>query len=259
MSGETVRVTHADKAHDVLSMLCPLADPETGTLMGFDGRLWPTDEPTARTALALLPPRTLQTLAGDFPAATPAARHQICEAVGMLASTVADGFMSQEKREDDGEMSLGAACSIMSANVANTLAYREVLDGICDDQGDELRDNALPVALKVFETGEVPKPPEDATEDTEAFALAALPQIDYLAADDDLRERAGAFLMTFVLAYERNLPYLGWASMHEPADPVAAFAREHLTDPGRWAAAVREQSTFDPAALRSALGEAPRT
>lgn len=239
-------------------MLCPLADPETGTLMGFDGRLWPTDEPTARTALGLLPPRTLQTLAGDFPEATPAARRQICEAVGMLASTVADGLGAHSSEVPEGDMPLGAACGIMSANVANTLAYRKVLDGICGDRDEELRDNALPVALKVFETGEVPRPPQDADEDTEAYALAALPQIDYLAASPEVRERAGAFLMTFVLAYERNLQYLGWACMHEPADPISSFAREHLGDPERWATAVREHGTLDPTALRPALRESRR-
>ncbi|WP_138442388.1 hypothetical protein [Sinomonas susongensis] len=247
-------MTHADEAHSVLSMLCPLADPETGILMGFDGRLWPTDEPTARTALALLPPRTLRTLADDFPEATPPARRQICEAVGMLASTVADSIENHGSAQREGTMALGAACGIMSANVANTLAYREVLDGICGDGDEDLRDTALPVALKVFETGEVPQPPRDAREDTEAFALASLPQIDYLAADTEVRKRAGAFLMTFVLAYESNVPYLGWTCMHEPADPVSSFAREHLNDPGRWADAVREHRTFDPDALRPELG-----
>ena len=243
-------MTHADEAHSILSMLCPLSDPETGTLLGFDGRLWPTDEPTSRTALALLPRPTLETLAQEFPSATPAARHQIGEAVGMLASTVADGFPPSASREDEAEVPLGAACRIMTANVANTLAYRQVLDGVCDDG---LRNNALPVGLKIFETGEVPRPPEGTTEDTEAFAFAALPQIDYLAADPELRERAGAFLMAFVLAYECDLPYFGWTCMHEPADPVSAFAREHLDDPRRWADAVREHRTLDPEALRRVL------
>lgn len=250
-------MTHADEAHKVLSMLCPLADPETGTLLGFDGRLWPTDEPAARTALALLPPRTLRTLAGEFPEASPAARRQICEAVGMLASTVADALEDAGGEEPEESVPLGAACGVMAANVGNALAYRGVLDGVCRDSDQDLRDIALPVALKVFETGELPRPPEDDDEDTEAFALAALPQIDYLSANPEVRDRAGAFLMAFVLAYERNLPYRGWTCMHEPADPVSSFARQHLHDPRRWAAAVREYGTLDPAELRPALGETP--
>lgn len=244
-------MTVADEAHTILSMLCPLADPETGALMGFDGRLWPTDEPTTRTALALLPRHTLQALARDFPDASLPARHQIGEAVGMLASTVADGLVQFVEQDDGGErVPLGSGCRIMSANVANTLAYREILDGVCEDG---LRHTALPVALKVFETGELPQPPRDAAEDTEAYAFEALPQVDYLDADPGLRERAGAFLMAFVLAYECDVPYVGWASMHEPIDPVAELAKEHIADPGRWAAAVREHATLDPSALRPVL------
>jgi hypothetical protein len=142
----------------------------------------------------------------------------------------------------------------MTANVGNVLAYREVLDGVCGDGIENgLRDNALPVALKVFETGAVPRPPQDAVEDTEAFAFAALPQIDYLAADTELRERGGAFLMAFVLAHECHLPYHGWACIDEPADRVSAFAREHLENPQRWADAVRENRTLDPAVLGAAI------
>lgn len=247
-------MTHADEAHTILSMLCPLADPENGTLLGFDGRLWPTDGATALTALALLPRPTLEELARRFPDATPAARHQIGEAVGMLASTVADGFAHPERGEEKASAPFGAACRIMTANVGNVLAYSEVLDGVCGDGIENgLRDNALPVALKVFETGEVPRPPQNPVEDTEAFAFASLPQIDYLAADAELRERAGAFLMAFVLAHECNLPYSGWACIDEPADRVSAFAREHLEDPRRWADAVREHRTLDPAVLGTVI------
>lgn len=249
-------MTQADEAHAVLTMLCPLADPENGTLMGFDGRLWPTDGPTALTALALLPRPTLDLLARHFPEATPAARHQIAEAVGMLASTVADGFAHPEMGEDLASAPFGAACRIMTANVGNVLVFSDILDGVCGDADDSsLRDGVLPVALKVFETGEIPLPPEDASEDTEALAFAALPQIDYLDADPELRERAGAFLMAFVLAHQCRLPYREWARFDEPADSVSAFARGHLAEPGRWAAAVREHRSMDPDILRPVLGD----
>lgn len=228
-----------------LSLLCPLSDPETGTLLRFDGTFWPTDEPTSMTALGLLPDAAVHLLLEDFPRAARPARHHVGAAVERLAAAVED---HRGVRGSDWS-ALPSACAALKADVANALAYREVLDAVSgtdDDPG--LRESTLPAALTAFETGEWPADsPEEGT--------AALVTTDYLSAERDLRERAGAFLMAFALAPECPDGPARLSSADEPGDSVTAFARGHLHQPHLYADAVRERRTLDPQALAPAIAQ----
>lgn len=245
----------APDLHALLAMLCPLSDPETGVLVASDGLPWPADAPTTLAALCLLPEATLEALASDYPTASRSAREHISGCVGMLAATLAEAIQRAGNAQAPRIPPRGTAYRAIAADVSNALAFAKVLDGILGAERDGARrGNTLPVALKVFETGTLPQPVADAAEDTEAFVSSVFPSTDYLAADRDLRERAGAYLMLFVLASECGLPCGRWEPLGSPPEAEAAFAREHLHDPARWAAAVREHRTLDPEELRPALG-----
>ena len=236
-----------------LSRLCPLSDPETGTLVGFDGRFWPVDEPTALTALGLLPLPALQSLTVDFPQATRAARHQIAEGAETLADTTATWLDHQRTDGVADALGLRSTCQAMAAYVSNALAYREVLDAVCgtDDDGEGLREAILPAALATFEAGVLPSP--DDSDRTAGGAGGPLPGTDYFAVDGGLRERAGAYLMAFALASECDEPVTPLATGRDETDSVTAFARAHVHQPERYADAVREHRTLDPHVLGPAI------
>ncbi|AMM33418.1 hypothetical protein SA2016_2753 [Sinomonas atrocyanea] len=228
-----------------LSLLCPLSDPETGTLLRFDGTFWPTDEPTSMTALGLLPDAAVHRLVEEFPQAARPARHHVGTAVEMLAAAVED-YRGTRGRDWS---ALPSACAALRADVANALAYREVLDAVCGAEDDDgWRESALPVALAAFETGEAPT-------ETHEEGTAALVTTDYLTAERDVRERAGAFLMAFTLAPECPSAPPRMSSAGEPDGPVTAFAREHLHQPRLYAEAVRAQRTLDPQALAPVIAQ----
>jgi hypothetical protein len=232
-----------------LSLLCPLSDPETGTLLRFDGTFWPTDEPTSMTALGLLPDAAVHLLVADFPQAARAARHHLGTAVETLAAAV------EEYRDIRGRdwAALPSACAALKADVANALAYREVLDAVSGtEDGLGLRETTLPIALTAFETGEAPADLGDSVGDD---GTAPLVTTDYLTADQDLRERAGAFLMAFSLAAECPDAPQRLAGAGDPGDPVTGFAREHLHQPHLYAEAVRAQRTLDPRALAPVIAQ----
>lgn len=254
MEGQDEGVGDAQELSTLLGMLCPLSDPETGQPISFDGRVWPTDTATTLTTLCALPERTRAALRGRFPALSLAAREHLTESVGTLAGTVADTISAKASTGSGRLVPPGAACRALAVNVSNALAFAPLLDGLFGSESEDgVRSNMMPVALKVFETGALPHPAADASEDADAFVHSVFPLTDYLAADDGLRRQAGAYLMAFSLAFECNLQYTEWASLAEPPEAVTALAREHLDDPGRWAAAVRANGTLDARVLRDAL------
>lgn len=234
-------------------MLCPLTDPETGGPVSFDGRPWPADLDSTLTALGLLSEQTLDTLITDFPTASVAAREHLGESVGMLASAVAN-WLCTPVGPDGEHPAVGPVCCALVNNVANSLAFRVVLDGLFGPEGEPgLRGNQMPVALKAFETGDIPRPPRTAEEDTDEFTAAVFPAIDYLSVNPRLREKAAAHLMAFSLSYECHLPYTDWRTLSTPPRGVEAFFRAHLHEPERVAAAVRARRTLNPVELSAAL------
>ncbi|WP_413248741.1 hypothetical protein [Sinomonas flava] len=237
-----------------LSRLCPLSDPETGTLVGFDGRFWPVETPVALTALSLLPPRALGSITADFPRASRPARHHIADAAETLADTAGEWLERQCMEPGSEDRDLRSVCQPLAAEVSNAVAYREILDAVCGDSDDDdgLREAVLPAALKAFETGKRPRL-DGVGDDAAASSPAALPRTDYFAVERTLRERAGAYLMAFALVPECDDPATPLAARTTEQDPFTAFARAHLHQPRRYADAVREHRTLDPKVLGPAI------
>ncbi|ASN53041.1 hypothetical protein [Sinomonas sp. R1AF57] len=247
-------MTNAPDYRAALSRLCPLSDPETGTLVGFDGRFWPVEVPVALTALSLLPPRALGSITADFPRASRPARHHIADAAEILADTAGEWLERRCTEPDAEDANLRSVCQPLAAEVSNAVAYREILDAVCGEGDDDegLREAVLPAALTAFETGKRPRL-DEVGDDAAASSPAALPRTDYFSVDSALRERAGAYLMAFALAPECDDPATPLAARTTEPDQFTAFALAHLHQPQRYADAVREHRTLDPKVLGPAI------
>lgn len=237
---------NAPDCRTALSQICPLSDPESETLVRFDGHFWPADEPTALAAMSMLPPLALHLITADFPQATRAARLHIADGAELLAQTAGELLEPDREAEDAAADDLHAACSSLAAQVSNALAYREILDAVCGPGHESwLREATLASGLSAFETGQVPTPGDDG----EGTAPSPLPCIDYLCASPELRDRAGGYLMAFALLPGCDDPFTPLATAHDDADEVLEFACAQVHQPHRYAHAVRERRTLDPYVL----------
>lgn len=244
------------QARSVLDLIAPLLSPFSPARVYPTGEVWKVPEPVSLAALALLPEATRTALFFEYPAASPASHPHIAHAVHTHCLSAWRDLAASALDRQEGMPSLGITNTAPAAQIANALAFRTLLDAILgSEKHTNERDNLLAGNLLVFERGSYPDTTRIATMDGLTFSLTFHPATDYLAAAEDERERAMAYVLVGVLSDHTGIPREGTAWREEPIDPVTAFARGHLSDPTRYIEAVRLLQTFEPEKLRPMIGD----
>lgn len=215
---------------------------------------WLIPEKVSLAAIAALPRRTREDLETYYPAVSKASKAHVAEQVHAHCAAELTTLDEAAAEAGTGFPTLGVGNGATAAQVGNALAARHVLDAVFGDQvHTRIRYRFLGAALRRYENGDALDHTPAGGLDAQMLTVSTQPETDYLAAEQDVREKALAHLLVRGLSQMEDVPAPGLARRGERLDRITEFALSQLENPLPYARAVRRLQTFDPARLQPAL------